>query len=363
MSNHNSEKTEKRSFLLLLLVLLFAGGVIFYPFIKVLILALVFAVLFYPLHEKFLKWTNRPNLSAFFSVLSVVLLLLIPTAVILTLVTQQLAAVVSPEAFQASQTTLSGILNELQQRVTHWAVKFESLAGFHFDLVPWVQKGMTKVAQILAKYSPTVLSETANFFLHSFVMIIALFYLFRDGRFILNAAIRISPVKDQYERRLTREIKLTINGVFYGSFLSGLAQAALATVGFYFVDIPGYYVWGILTFFMSFIPMVGTGAVIFPLVLILFIQGRVGAAIFLAVYGAIAIGSVDNLLRPVLIRSNMHPLVLFLSVFGGLVVFGAIGILVGPMLLAMLTATVRIYAKDFAHIRMAELEGNIKNSS
>lgn len=349
----NSTKTEQRAFILLLLVLLAAGLFLLYPFLQTLILSIVFTVLFYPIHQRFLNWTGqRANLAATLSVSSVILFIFIPVAILLTLVTTQLASMVSSGNISISQTTLASLLTTIQQKVTFVAAKFEYLSGFNFDLVPLIQQGMSHVAQILAKYSPSVLAGTVNFFLHFFIMTIVLFYLFRDGKDFLNILIRLSPVKDQYERRLAGEIRDTIYGVFYGNFLTGAAQAVLATVGFYFAGIEAYLVWGAVTFFMSFLPMLGTGAVIAPLVLVLFFQGHTQKAIFLGVYGAVVISSVDNLLRPVLIRSNMHQLVLFLSIFGGLAVFGAIGILLGPMLLAMLTATIRIYAQDFASVSM-----------
>ncbi|MDL1873307.1 AI-2E family transporter [Deltaproteobacteria bacterium PRO3] len=351
----NSVKTEQRAFILLLLVLIAVGVYLIHPFLQTLILSGVFTVLFYPIHQKFLNWTKqRANVAATLSVTTVILFIFLPIAILLTLVTTQLASLVTASNFSITQSSVAGLLTAIQQKITFFAAKFEYLSGFNFDLVPLIQQAMSRLAQILAKYSPSVLAGTANFILHFFIMIIVLFYLFRDGREFLGTLIRLSPVKDQYEQRLAGEIRDTIYGVFYGNFLTGLAQAALATAGYYLAGIEAYLVWGAVTFFMSFLPMLGTGAVIAPLVLVLFIQGHSKQAVFLAVYGAVVISSVDNLLRPVLIRSNMHQLVLFLSIFGGLAVFGPIGILLGPMLLAMLTATIRIYAKDFASVNLPE---------
>ncbi|MFO1463233.1 MAG: AI-2E family transporter [bacterium] len=353
----NSNLTEKRAFLFLLIVLIVGGIYLLFPFLQTLILSVVITVLFYPVHLRFLKWTRqRVNLSASLSVVTVILLIFLPLAILFTLITTQLASMAASSNITISTSTVTGLFDTLQQKVVHFAAKFESLSGLNFDLVPMIQEAMTRLAQALAKYSPAVLARTANFFLHFFVMIIVLYYLFRDGKNFLDALITISPVKDQYERRLAREIQETIYGVFYGNFLTGLAQAVLATVGYYFAGISAYFVWGAITFFMSFLPMLGTGAVIAPLVLVLFFQGHSREGLFLAIYGAVIISSVDNLLRPFLIRSNMHPLVLFLSIFGGLAIFGAIGVLLGPMVLAMLTATLRIYARDFASVQIPPME-------
>jgi predicted PurR-regulated permease PerM len=343
----NSAKTEQRAFILLLVAMLLVGSYLLWPFVQTLLLSGIFVVLFYPLHMKILKrLKGRQELSSLLSVIAVFLLIFVPIGILLTLVTTQLASLVASSNITISQSTFSGILDSVQQKLAFWMAKFEFSTGLDFDLVPWIQRGVTQIAQTLAKYSPAVLAGTANVFLHLFIMMIVMYYFFRDGQNFFNLLIKISPVKDQYERRLAKEIRDTINGVFYGNFMTGFVQAILATIGYYFSGVPAYFVWGVITFFMSFLPMVGTGIVIVPLIIGLLVQGHVKASILLAVFG-IVIGMADNVLRPMLTRSNMHPLILFLSFFGGLAVFGPIGILVGPMVMAMLTATVRIYAKDF----------------
>lgn len=355
----NTAKTEQRAFIILLLAMLVAGLYLLWPFVQTLLMSGVLVVLFYPLHMKILRWVKgRVNLAAVLSVFGVILFIFVPIAILLTLVTTQLTSLVALGHIEISQTTFSGFLDTLQQKASFWVAKFEYLSGLDFDLVPWIQRGVSQIAQTLAKYSPAVLAGTANIFLHFFIMIIVMYYFFRDGSAFFDLLIKISPVKDQYERRLAKEIRDTINGVFYGNFMTGLVQAILATIGYYFAGVPAFFVWGVITFFMSFLPMVGTGIVIVPLMVGLIIQGNVKAGIFLGIYGLVVIGSSDNLLRPMLTRSNMHPLILFLSFFGGLSVFGPIGILVGPMVMAMLTATVRIYSKDFTANGEIKLKAN-----
>lgn len=343
----SNTKTEQRAFIILLIVMLAVGVYLLWPFVETLLMSGILAVVFYPLHVKILARTKgRVNLAAVLSVIAVVLFIFLPIAILLMLVTTQLASLVASSNIEISQSTFSGILTGLQQKATFWMAKFEYTSGLNFDLVPWIQKGVTRIAQVLAQYSPAVLAGTANVFLHLFILVIVLYYFFRDGSDFFDLLIKLSPVKDQYERRLAKEIRDTINGVFYGNFMTGLVQAILATIGYYFAGVPAFFVWGMITFFMSFLPMIGTGIVIIPLTIVLLVQGHFSAGLFLAGCGVV-IGMADNVLRPMLTRTNMHPLILFLSFFGGIAVFGAIGILVGPMVMAMLTATVRIYAKDF----------------
>jgi predicted PurR-regulated permease PerM len=343
--------TEHRAFLALLGLLTVVGLYLVSPFLNAIVLAIALAILFHPLHAVFLRWTRgRHNAATFLSVSSVVVLLLVPLAAVMTLVTSQLGALVVPGTDQgtASEVTLSEFVGFLQQRIVSLGAKFERLVGLPLHLDALLRRGLSNLAAKVAPYSPRVISETANFFLHFLVFLILLTYLLRDGKRFLMALIRITPIKDRYEHRLAGEIRSIIHAVFYGQFLTSLVQAALAAAGFYTLGIDGYLVWGCLIFFVSFVPVFGTGAVLGPMTIVLFLQAKTGQAIVMLVY-ALVIGSIDNLLRPFLMRSDVHSMFLFLGLFGGLLVFGPVGLFLGPMLMALLAATVRIYAADFAH--------------
>lgn len=344
----STPQLERRAFLFLLAILIAGGVYVLFPFLKTILLSIVLAIVFYPLHEKFLKWTGkRSNLAAFFSILAVLLFLIFPIAALLTLVTSQIAGLLEHIPQTMGQGGLKTVLSNGYAYMQPGVAKLEHVLGVKFDVLPLLLKGVQNFAQILAGYSPAVVSGTASFFLHFFIMLMVLFYLFRDGKVFFQTLMILSPVKDQYEMKLASEIKVTIDGIFYGSFLTGLVQAVLSGLGFYFAGVEGSLVWGTITFFVSFIPVIGTATVFIPLIIMLLVQGHLWHALFLGIYGAVVTGSADNILKPVLIKSNMHPLVLFLGLFGGMAVFGAMGLLLGPILMAMLTATVRIYSKDF----------------
>ena len=349
----NSTKTEQRAFLILLGFLVVLVCFLLHPFLNAIVLSIVFAVLFEPLHARCLKWTGgRANVSAFLSILSVVVLLVIPLAIFLTLVTSQLADLAVTSQNPSMEPSVSAFIQFLQQKLTYLSGKLERFVGLPLDLVPMIRKTMSQMGQVLAQYSPQVIAGTANFFLRFFIMLILLFYLFRDGKKFIIAIIRVTPVKDRYEHKLAAEIQKTIDGVFYGTFITALVQGALGLAGFFVIGVEGFFVWGVLTFFASFLPTIGTGAVTAPLCIVLLLQGETVKAFLLLVYGAIVIGGVDHLIRPYLMRSNIHPTLLFLGIFGGLIVFGPIGLLLGPLLMALLMATVRIYAEDFAGVEL-----------
>ncbi|HEX5035945.1 MAG TPA: AI-2E family transporter [bacterium] len=359
----NSTKTEQKAFIALLGLLVVLVCFLLYPFLNAIILAIVFAVLFQPVHRRCLKWTGgRENVTSFLSTAAVVVFLVLPLAAFLTLVAGQLADLAADQA-PSTQPSVSDVIFYLQRKLTYLSGKFEKFIGIQLDLVPVVRKGMSQIGQSVARYSPQVLAGTANFFLHLFVMLTLLFYLFRDGKKFIQALIRITPIKDRYERKLAGEIQETIEGVFYGSFLTALLQGAVALVGFFVIGVEGSFVWSVITFFTSFLPTIGTGAVTVPLFITLLLQGNTTKALAVLAYGGIVIGGIDQVLRPFLMRSNIHPMLLFLGIFGGLVVFGPIGLLLGPLLMALVTATIRIYAEDFAGVDLPQVTSEKKPRS
>ncbi len=344
----NNQIIQRKAFVVLLIGLLLLSLYVVFPFLYTILMSGVLAVLFYPLHRKYLRFVkDRKSLAASMSVISVMVLFLLPIFVLITILTGQIAGLVQkfPESFSNHEVT--GILAHWQFYITPWIEKIEQIIGLQVDLIGMVQQSMQWLGQAIAQYSPAVVAKTAGFFLNLIIMLILLFYLFRDGSLLVEKIILLSPIKDKYERKLAGEIEGTIYGIFYGSFLTGAIQAFLATVGFYIAQIPGALVWGVVTFFVSFIPLVGTGAVIIPLIIYLLVQGSYSYAIFLTIYGVVVIGGSDNFLRPLLIRTNVHQALIFLSLFGGLAVFGPMGILLGPIVMALLSGTIKIYEDNY----------------
>jgi predicted PurR-regulated permease PerM len=350
-----SPNMERKAFFVLLLISLAGGLYVISPFLKTIVLGIAFTILFKPLHLKYLHWTRgRSNLSSCLSVISVFFFILIPITVLFTVLTTQITSMVTSLTANLGEPTMSGLLAQLEKKMSYYSTQFE-LFGFNFDIVPLISKFLENTSVALANYSPRLVEDTLTFFLHLFIMTIVLFYFFREGSAFFKIMLRITPVKDKYELKLANEIRMTIRGVFYGSFVIAIIQAILALIGFYFLRLDNSLVWAVLVFCMSFVPIIGTAAAFVPLILLLLSQGQIHKAIFVSVYAGCVIGLIDNFLRPLLIKNNVHPLVLFLSVFGGLAVFGPTGLLFGPMLLAMLSALLSIYAKDFPEVQSSAL--------
>ncbi len=349
--SHNP-KNEKRAFIYLLLLLFIALLFLFKPFLMPIILATVLAVLFYPLYSAMLKITrNKPYLASFLSTFCMIAFLFVPATLMASLVTHQLIGMVG---------SITNFIEkeELLKQVDQWNVHFQNLLlqieqtfQIRVNLRGMATNAVKNLAYYVYQYSPSVVTQTFSFFLQSFIMLVLVFFLFVEGKKLYREFILISPLKDEHENELAAEMKGMIYGVVYGSFVTALVQGCLATIAFYFLNIPGFLVWGALTFLLAFVPFVGAAGVWIPATLIFFLTGNTQSAIILAIYGTLLISGVDNILKPILIRgrSSLHPVILFLAILGGLKWVGPLGILLGPVLVAVFLAALKIYKKDYRY--------------
>jgi predicted PurR-regulated permease PerM len=190
-----------------------------------------------------------------------------------------------------------------------------------------------------------MLSNLAAFFMSLFLLIFMVFFMLRDSEKIKAALMDLSPLSKDYEHILLAKIESAIAGVVTGSFLIALIQGLVATVGFTIFGVPNPILWGALTVIAALVPTVGTSLSMIPAVLYLLITGHIGAGIGLLIWGALAVGLIDNVVSPKLVGSKlkMHPLLVLLSIIGGLQAFGFLGFLFGPILMAVFLTLLDIY--------------------
>src|SRR4030095_7944265 len=226
----NAQKTERAGFLVLFGLLGLLGLYVIYPFLKTILLSITLTVLFFPLNEWILRRFKRPNLAAALSVAAMILFIFIPLAILASLVGAQISGLLEESPTQ--------LLSTWYVNFQIWATKIEDVLGVQFNLLEYYQRALKWVGTFLAGITSGLVLETAHFLFHFFILTIVSFYLFRDGRRFFEVMVHLVPVKDQYERKLANEMKNTIQGVFYGSFLTALLQAVLATFGYWLAGGP-----------------------------------------------------------------------------------------------------------------------------
>lgn len=196
----------------------------------------------------------------------------------------------------------------------------------------------------------TALSTTGNLAFEAVMLLIALYFLLVDGPRLAAWLAEVSPLGTARTRELMGELRSTSGSVLISTVATAAVQGAVAALGFWLAGVPHVLFFAALTFFAAFIPSVGTSIVILPVAAYLLVAGRLGGAIFLAAWGLLVTGTIDNILKPVLARggTEVHGGLVFFSMIGGIVLFGALGLVLGPISLSLILTLVRIGRREFA---------------
>jgi predicted PurR-regulated permease PerM len=331
-------KLQIINFSVFLLVVALLVLMVFLPFLKLVALGGVLAILFFPIYEKFLSKAKKEPLAAILTILLALLIIMIPLYLVGNLLFNEIASLYG-------RYKESGIVIEKSQIVEKLPLAIQS--GADVILVNIGEK-ISNLASGAFSTITGMLSNLANFFLSFFLVLFSLYYFLRDSGKIRKFYTSVFPISTQHESALAAKLEGAINGVVKGSFLVALAQGAVATVGFLIFGVPNAFLWGAFTVIAALVPTVGTSLALIPAVLYLLITGHMGAAIGMGIWGAAAVGTIDNFISPKLISSRMrlHPLLVLLSVLGGLKMFGIFGFLLGPILVAVFVALLDIYRTD-----------------
>lgn len=325
----NSSKLQSYFLLAILTGVLVLTFFVFSPFLYALILASVFAVVVQPLHQKILASVrNRPGIAAMCTSVVIVIVILVPLVF--------LGIQIFGEAHQlySSLTDGAGKNNILDI--------FKSLAGkFSIDIDQYLKQGLSLLIQNLG----AVFSNFAKLFVSSFIFLITLYYLLKDGQRLKKTFIALSPLTDTDDETIFKKLESVVNSVVKGNLTIALIQGGLTALGFAIFGVPNAVLWGTVTAITALIPGIGTALVLIPAIIFLFLSGETPSAFGLLAWGVIAVGLVDNLLGPKLIGRGMqlHPLIVFLSVIGGLIFFGPLGFLLGPLTISLLVVLFDIY--------------------
>ncbi|WP_158265383.1 AI-2E family transporter [Blastopirellula marina] len=200
------------------------------------------------------------------------------------------------------------------------------------------------------------------------ILILSLYYFFYDGPALISAAMRLSPLDDEYERQLIEEFASVSRAVVLATLLSALAQGLLAGIGFWFCGLESVFLLMFLTMTLAMVPFLGAASVWVPVSIWLVVaEERIAAGVGLAIYGVAVISLVDNIIKPFVLhgQSKLHPLLALLSVLGGVSALGPIGILVGPMLVAFMQVLLNMLRGELVKMGEAEnaKEANLAKSS
>src|SRR5215210_6114580 len=328
---------------MLVLVLIVATALAFYvcyrlalPFLPAITWALALAVVAHPLHTGILGRIKRPNLAAGLAVFIVAVVIVAPGVFLAQRLVKQAGRGVETLKAQTGEGQWPAAVgsNPQMARVVGWVEPYLDVRG---------------AAERVANSTGTYLSSIVGGSLWALAQLLTTFfilvYLFRLRRVMLRAVRSLVPLSQSETDRLFSRVSDTIYATFYGTFAVSLVQGLLGGLMFWWLGLPSPLMWGVVMFLLSLVPVLGAPVVWGPAALFLAATGNWGKALILTVWGLVVTGSIDNLLFPVLVgdRVRMHALLVFFSVIGGLLLFGAAGRVIGPGGVVITTLLVEVW--------------------
>jgi len=311
------------------------------PFLGVIAWATVLVILFYPVHKRIAKRLNRPSLAALISCFLVILIILVPITLIALAVFNELA-----NALQSAQAAVNYVLDPNAPI----SGPFLNFIGRYVDLSQlrseeFLLARLKGAGGQIAGETLGFLGGLAGFIVQMFFVIFTMYYFFKDGENIARHVRDSLPLEHEQAEGIMARTREVIDASVYGVITIAAIQGILGGLAFWVLGLRSALIWGVAMTFLSMVPMLGAFLVWVPAAIYLAVTGHYVKAIMLAVWGTFVIGMVDNFLRPKLVgsRTRLHELLIFFSVLGGLSVFGVLGVVLGPVVLAITLALIDVY--------------------
>jgi predicted PurR-regulated permease PerM len=319
------------------------------PFFFPIFWAAVIAGIFHPLYRRINRRLERPNLTAAVVFALIALILLLPTGVVGTLVFNQTVQLYERvDKTETGRKPFEKKFEEIVNAITDhpYAHLFEINKPLLIAKAGEVARGVTN---FMFTRLTALTQNTLGLLIQFAIMLYTLFYFLRDGGKFLRMATRICPLGMGREQFLWERFIVTARSSLKVMLIIGGLQGLLGGIVFFIAGVEGAAIWGLLMIVLAILPVVGCALIWFPVGLVMLAMGSLWEGILILSFGGLVISSVDNLLRPVLIGKDvaMHPLLIFISTLGGIVLFGFSGFVVGPIITSMMISVWDMYDKFY----------------
>jgi predicted PurR-regulated permease PerM len=336
--------TENRFYSLVLFVILavltYLTYQIFQPFLTAIAWAIVFCVVFYPLYIFVLRYVRLKAAASFMTLAIITIVVIGPFSYIsFALIREAGSFIGSPGAEETAKSLV------LDERIVGFIGRIQPYTGLKGKPEEIIMDNARKIlkgaVERLSSGFTNMLSVTVNFL----IVLFTAFFFFKDGAGFIDRVKDYLPFSAQNKERLTAQIKDMIVSTIYGGVIVAIVQGTLGGLAFAILGINSPVLWGSVMGIVSFVPMLGTAIVWVPASLVLLFEGAYVKGIALVVIGVFVISMVDNILKPLIIggRTKMPTVVIFFTVFGGIKLFGLLGLVLGPLVFALFLSVFEIY--------------------
>ena len=313
-------------------LILYGAHEVFKPFYKAILWAVIVGVTFWPVYKKIrILLRGREALSSFIAVTGVLLFFLIPSAFLIKSLVTQVSY-----AYENVYPRIPAILDRISL------------------LIPLKDEGMKEnltnsfkdIGNVLISYMSSATGDVLSILFQMSITILILYFIFRDGERFIEKVRNSMLIPSEEIDVFVMETGEVIRAVIYGVILTALLQGLLGGIGFWITGLPAPVLFGAIMFIMAIIPFAGTAIVWGPAAIYLLYYGMIWQGIFLILWGLLAVGMIDNFLKPYFIskRLGFHVIFSFIGIIGGMSAFGFVGVFLGPLLLALLIRWIEKYS-------------------
>jgi len=336
-------------FLALFLVSIYLLGRLLMPFVSVLILAAVVTGIFKPLYSMLLR-NARPGFASFATCGLIFFVLFIPLVFFVT--------TLAGEAYGLYQMGRNAVISEQVKSLLAGSQVLDKvnqlLTGLDYQITgDELNRALSEMGKVVGLFlyqqAQSIASNILNFLVYFFFMLLIIFYLLIDGDRLIAFIVDLSPLPDDQDEKLILKFKDMAGAVLIGNGLCGLIQGVVGGFVFYLFNLNSPFLWGVIMGLLAFLPILGIGLVFIPTAIYLFLKGNIGGGIFFIVFYVVLSGGIEYLFKPKVVgqRVKMHTLLVFLSIMGGLKLFGILGIIYGPLIITAFLTLTDIYHANY----------------
>ncbi len=325
---------------------------LFWTYISAIVLALLITSVLYPMYFRIRRaFREKDGVASVFMIVFVFLVIIVPLS--------WFVATLSNEAFdfykRTSNTVSMTHLRQAFEKDSVWTRRIRKaveMAGGQFtpQTVEKVGASVGKnIGLFLYKQLSSVASNLLNFLVHFFLMMLVIFYLFRDGVRLKDYLIQLLPMPEEQLEKVAKKFHEMGRAIIVGNGLAGIVQGILGGLGFYLFGLHSPFLWGTVIAFMAFLPVIGASIVFIPAAAIFLIQGKIGAGILFLAYNICYSSVMEYLVKPRLIGQGMqmNSLLVFIGIVGGMKLFGILGIIYGPLIITIFLTLAEIYRIEY----------------
>lgn len=331
---------------------LFLGYLLFEPFLKVIILSILVAIIFYPVYLMINSKLKSSIISAFLSTLLVFIFIIVPSIVLVAFLIDQIIKVYPLIIENLSKYRNFDVLLKETPLISHlyvFIINTMKSMNLNVDFTDALRNIINNIVSYVISQGKGLFINVTFLIMGILFMIVTIFFLFKDGHILYHRIYSIIPLPDKDKSFLVSKSYKAIQGVVLGSVLTAIAQGILSFIGYFAIGLEMSYFWAFITFIAAFIPIGGASLVWVPIAIYtLFTKGFLTGFIF-SLYGTFVISTIDNIIKPIVIgdKTNIHPMVLFFAILGGLNLFGFIGIFLAPIIMVMIDNMLLLFKEKY----------------